>query len=294
LRHIALRLRIVRRAETVVWGVGCTGAVVGSVGCAGPVGVVRLDRTAVGGLTHKICRSCCDVRRCPCRFREGCRLRFAVVLVVSKLRIVRGLLTACNLCGHRCGVALMHCCDFGRTRLDVDAAVASVETDAVGRLCTVVDVVHDHVALVNIVNVVHVYVRDGAVVVEVIALPVASEETEADIAEAVVNAAVEADVWAPIAAVEHIVISVVAPVRRGPESAIVRRWAPLAGNPVIARIAPSPVAGRPEVVGIWSRWLIVFREWRRSLIGSDCGFAVCAGLVIAVVGGVVIVGDRSA
>jgi len=192
------------------------------------------------------------------------RLRFAVVLVVGELRIVRGLLTCSYLCGHGSCVVLMHRGNFRRTRLDVDAAVASVVADAVGGLRAVMDIVHDDITLIVVANA-GADVGDRAVVVEVVALPVAAEEAEAYIAEAVVDAAIVADVRSPISAMEAIVRAAIAPIRRCPESTVIGWRNPLAGNPVVAVIAPSPIAGSPEVVGIGSGGLVVFRQRRRSL-----------------------------
>jgi len=162
-------------------------------------------------------------------------------------------------------MVLVHRGNFRRARLNANAAVTSVVADAVGRLRAVVDVVYDDVALIVVANA-GADVGDGAVVVEIIALPVASEEAEADVAEAVVYAAIEADVRTPISAVEAIVHAAPAPVRRSPEGAIIWRRNPFAGNPVIAVIAPAPVAGGPEIVGVGSGRLIVFRQRRRGLV----------------------------
>jgi hypothetical protein len=221
------------------------------------------------------------------------RLRLAVILVVGKLRVLGRLLTSGTLCSDGSGVALVHGSDFCRAWLNVYAAVAAVVADAVGGLRGVMDVVVDNGALVVIADA-GAYVGDGAVVIEVVSLPVASEEAEADVAEAVIDATVEADVRTPVSAVEAVVSAAPAPVGRCPESAIVGWRNPLAGNPVVAVVAPRPVAGSPEIVGVGSGRLVVFRKRRRGLVGGDGDFLVCgsgAGLVVAVVVGVVVDGS---
>ncbi len=181
---VLLLLRIGWRSRAV--GVcGCDGAV---VGC----GAVR--------------RSLGNVRRSAGRLRVSSRLRFAVVLVVGELRVFGGLLACSHLRGHWARVGLMHCRDLRGARLNVDAAVASVVADAVGGPSTVVHIVDHDVVLVDVVNVGDVYVRDRAVVVEVMPVPVAAKVAEADVAKAVIDTAVKAHMWAPVAAVEHVMV----------------------------------------------------------------------------------------
>jgi hypothetical protein len=191
-------------------------------------------------------------------------------------------------------MALVHGCDFGRTRLHVDTAVTAVVADTVGGLRAVVHVVHDDVAVVIIADA-GADVIDGAVVIEVVAVPVAAEVSETDVAEAVVDSSVEADMRAPVTAVEAIVDAAPAPVGRRPERAIVRRRNPFAGDPIVAIIAPGPVAGSPEIVGVRVGRLVVIWQRRRRLVGGNGGFGVRgSALVVAVVVGVVILGSGSA
>jgi hypothetical protein len=217
-----------------------------------------------------------------------------VVLVIGELRVVRGLLACGNLRGDRGCMALMHGCNFGGARLDVDATVTAVVADAVGGLRAIADIVHDDIALIVVADA-GADVSDGAIVIEVVPLPVASEEAEADVTEAVIDTAVEADMRSPVSTMEAVVDAAPAPVGRGPESAVVRRRNPFAGDPVVAVVTPGPVTGSPEVVGIGSGWLVVFGQRRRSLVGGDSSLGVSAGaLVIAVVVGIVVVRNGSA
>jgi len=90
-----------------------------------------------------------------------------------------------------------------------------------------------------------VHVVDGSVVPEVAALPVAAIVAVADVAEAVVDAAIEADVNAPVTVVPVVAVAVVAPVARRPQPARVGRDHPRSRHPVIARGRIAPIARRP-------------------------------------------------
>ena len=65
-------------------------------------------------------------------------------------------------------------------------------------------VVNDHVALVNIRHIDDIDVGNGSVIEEAAASPLATPEANSGIAEAVVNAAVETDMWPPIAGIPDI------------------------------------------------------------------------------------------
>src|SRR6185312_13376475 len=66
----------------------------------------------------------------------------------------------------------------------------------------------------------------------------------------IVDAAVVADMAAPIAVVPAVAAAEEAPVAGCPESAVVGRGNPDAGDPVVAVGAVVPVAGGPYVVGV--------------------------------------------
>ena len=95
--------------------------------------------------------------------------------------------------------------------------------------------------------------------------PVAALVAVAGVAEAVVDAAIVADVLAPIAGVISVRVIRVAPVAGSPECALVRRFNPCARNPVIAVGRPSPVAGGPDVVVAGVLRLVVVEQWWRRL-----------------------------
>jgi hypothetical protein len=97
------------------------------------------------------------------------------------------------------------------------------------------------------------------------AAPVAALVAESDVAIAVIDAAIVADVRAPVATVKTVAVIVVAPVAGSPECTLVGSLDPPAGHPVITALTPCPVAGRPEIAVAGSRGLIIVGQWRRRL-----------------------------
>ena len=73
-----------------------------------------------------------------------------------------------------------------------------------------------HGALVDVVHDGDIDIVVRAVVVEVAAAPVATLVADADISKSVVDAAIVADVGAPVATVKAIAVMVVTPVAGGP------------------------------------------------------------------------------
>jgi hypothetical protein len=106
-------------------------------------------------------------------------------------------------------------------------------------------VVDHHFALVHIRDVYIADVGHGAVVVEVIVVPVSALVSAAYIAKAIVHAAIKADIAAPISMIKTITATKVAPVARRPERALVRRLRPGTRNPVITLRRIGPVARCP-------------------------------------------------
>lgn len=102
----------------------------------------------------------------------------------------------------------------------------------------------------------------GAVVPEAAAAPVSAVEAYAEVAEAVVDTAVVANVGAPVACVPEVAAVAVAPVAGGPESAGVGRCDPGARNPLVTVAGPCPVAGGPYIAIAGSGGLVVVRNWR--------------------------------
>src|SRR5208283_3362558 len=89
-----------------------------------------------------------------------------------------------------------------------------------------------------------------------------------NVAKAVVDAAIVADVLAPVARVKPVEVIPVAPVAGGPECALVGSLDPCAGHPVIAIWRPGPVAGSPDIAVTRNGRLVVIGQGRRRL---GCG-----------------------
>jgi len=184
-----------------------------------------------------------------------------------------------NLSPHWRGVRSAECRDFSRSWPHANALRAAVVADAVLNDRTV----DDDIALVDIGDVDAADVVDGAVVGELIAVPIASLIADADIAKAVVDPAVEADIAAPVSAMETVAIVDESPVSRCPKRALIGRCAPRSGNPVVAGRRIAPIAGGPEIAGVRDGRLLVFRQRRWRLWRVVVRGVVVAG--IAVIGG---------
>ena len=151
---------------------------------------------------------------------------------------------------------------------DWNAAVAAVKADAV------VVIVHDgYVVRVDVVNAGSAEVADAGVVEEAIATPLAALEARAKVAEAVVDASVEADVRAPVAGVEAVETGIPGPIGRGPEEARFRCHHPGAGDPVVAFRTIGPIAGSPEeaVAGADGLGIDGEHRWCESDLNIDLG-----------------------
>src|SRR6185437_13968393 len=131
------------------------------------------------------------------------------------------------------------------------------------------DVVVDDRRIVGVVHDCHIHVCDGAVIGKCTADPGAARESGADVAEAIVHAAIVADVRTPIACVERIHAANETPVTGCPQEANARWRNPSTGYPVVAACAPSPIAGGPQVAINWTRGLLVIRQWWRRFPHLD-------------------------
>jgi hypothetical protein len=212
----------------------------------------------------------------------------ASVYVVELLPVLGGFALMLDLGGHGRDSGTAHGFDFGRSWSVGETASASVIGDA----GVVVD---DDGAIVDVGDV-DVDTVDGAVVVEVVAAPIAAVVADTGVAKAVVDASVIADVGTPEAAVEAVSPVIPAPVAWGPEGAVVRRSAPCAGDPVVAGGSPVPVTGGPDIVRRGGFGLLVDGQGRGRLVGvfDGLGFAFCVKLLggLRVLIGLVLIGWR--
>src|SRR5205823_4155146 len=159
-------------------------------------------------------------------------------------------------CGHG-DMALVFGAALVAIDLGADAAGTAVEADARD-----VTLIYDDALFVDVVNHGHVHIGDGAVVEVVASAPVAAQEANTGIAKAIVNAAVEADPWSPVAGVPKIGTLGKSPVARSPEQAGFRGEYPCAGNPEITVGAVGPIARRPYVIRARAERLRVNGECR--------------------------------
>jgi hypothetical protein len=179
-----------------------------------------------------------------------------------------GVAGVLNLGGDGSGAALAQNLHFGGDGVSVEASIASGVTDFVGVEAT------GHIGVVNVVNNAQIDVVDGAVMEEFTSVPVATVVAAADVAEAVIDPTVVANMRGPVAAMKAVAAVGEIPIGRGPQVIYQRGDHPGAGNPVIAGSGVVPVAGGPVIVVTGGRRLIVGGEWRGRLFGVDGRFAI--------------------
>ena len=106
-------------------------------------------------------------------------------------------------------------------------------------------------------------VVNGAVVIKRPAMPIAAFVAFAEITEAVIDPAVEADVRAPITGMPKVGAAAKRPIARSPEQARLRCNHPSTRHPVISIRSVSPVAGSPNISIARTRRLGINRQHRR-------------------------------
>src|ERR1700686_4832290 len=125
-------------------------------------------------------------------------------------------------------------------------------------------VIHDNGPVVHVRHIGHVHVSDRAVVEKGAASPLTAEEADAAVSKAIVDAAVEAHMWAPITRVPAIEATRERPVARSPQHPY-RRNHPCARNPVIAVVVtPRPITRRPEITRTGTNGLRIHGQRRRT------------------------------
>src|ERR1019366_2404102 len=146
-------------------------------------------------------------------------------------------------------------------RVGVNSPIAAVIADMVYRG------VVDNGFVVNIVNVRDVHVIHRAVVVEGSVVPISAFIAETTIAEAVVDATVEADMRTPVAFIPGVGVAAPSPITRSPEEANFGSHRPRTRHPEVAFIPVSPVAGRPQITVGGGHGLLV--NWQRGRSDHD-------------------------
>ena len=147
---------------------------------------------------------------------------------------------------------------LARVRRAPDAVRPAVIADA-----AVVDVVDDHGVVVDVGDPRDVYVRHRAVVVEAVALPVTAHIAQPDIAEAIVDAAIESHVGAPVTGAPYVQPIGEPPVSGRPQGAVIGRQHPGAGHPEKSVAVAAPVARHPQIAVGRGRRLHILGQGRR-------------------------------
>src|SRR5260370_8924885 len=148
-------------------------------------------------------------------------------------------------------------CLLEMSRAGVDSSSASVVADAVhGHII-------DHRLVVNVdvgdVNVIH-----RTVVEESPTAPVSAFIAGPKVSEAIIDATIKPDVWAPIACMPDISTAPPTPLPSRPQEARLGGHYPRPRHPVIAIRTISPVAGRPNIAVTGTGRLYVHRQHRRG------------------------------
>ena len=110
---------------------------------------------------------------------------------------------------------------------------------------------------------------DRGVVVKDSTPPLAAYVAEAEIAEAVIDAAVEAHVRPPVSRMPQVNSARETPVSRSPQRARVGWGSPGARYPVITIRTIGPIAGTPDITGLRAGRLDVHRYDRRGDADAD-------------------------
>jgi len=113
------------------------------------------------------------------------------------------------------------------------------------------------------------YVHDRSVIGKESTAPHATGKANAAVTKAVIHAAVKAHVRTPVTMMKDIRAVLPSPVLRRPQQARSGCGNPGTGNPVIAFIAISPIAGSPHIAGFGAGRLHINRQWRRSNVDTD-------------------------
>jgi hypothetical protein len=162
-----------------------------------------------------------------------------------------------SLYRHGRNVALMREGLLPRGGTRFDAAATAVIADASGVLNNLFSI---YVVDDRCVDVVHL-----TVIKKASAVPITAGIAVADIAIAVVDASIEADLRAPVSNVPDVNPGTPTPVSRRPQQSNLGRFHPRSRNPVIAAVfVVAPVARRPDITLARANGLRVNRQHRRS------------------------------
>lgn len=162
---------------------------------------------------------------------------------------------------------------FG-SRIMVNAAGAS----AIGNVVIVDDggVVDDRRIDIDVADDGLIHMDDCGVIGKIVTMPFAAREADAHVAKAVIHAAVVTDMGTPVALVKSVMTAFPAPVGGCPQRTLIGGRHPGSGNPEVAVIAPGPIAGSPQQVGLRAGRLFIDRQHRRRDPDTDTDGDLCA------------------
>jgi hypothetical protein len=203
------------------------------------------------------------------RQRFGVSQGFRVSAIVFGIQGLVGLgrSDVLDLVGGGGYVLIMRSNQFLRSGGMLNAAGAS----AIGNVVIVDDcgLVDDGGVDVGVADDGLVHVHDRGVIGKFVSAPFAAGKADAHVAEAIIHAAVVADVGTPVALVKSVLAALPAPVSGRPQRTLIGRGHPGSGNPEVSVVAPAPIAGSPHQVGLRAGWLFIDRQDRRRDPDTD-------------------------
>ena len=146
----------------------------------------------------------------------------------------------------------------------VNPTVAAVIADAVYRRIVV-----DDRGVVGVMDFRDTDVVHRAIVVKAVVVPAAAFITAAEIAIAVIYAAVKTNPWAPITLMENKGSSAPTPIGWRPQKTGLRSQHPCAGDPKIIIPVPGPIARSPDIALLRTDGLLIDGQRRRSIADGN-------------------------
>lgn len=160
-----------------------------------------------------------------------------------------------------------HGCSFSRRWIVADSVRSSIESNS-----TLVGngvVAHNFAIFIGVADPVSIDAHHSGVIGEPAISPFAARESDAHIAEAVVNSTVVPYLVAPVARVEDVAAVIPAPPGWSPQCSLVWSGNPLAGDPVISVVVIRPISGCPHPALFRTRRLFIDRQFRGRKIDGD-------------------------
>src|SRR5215472_12578478 len=209
------------------------------------------------------------------RLGGGGDRRVTVIFRSQQAAIAARHLLMLRLQGSRRGVTLAFGEALSSGRLRRGAPGAAVVADVVDR-----GVIDDRIVHVGVVNHRGVHIGHRGVVRKHSVAPFTAVEADAPVAIAIVNAAIKADVRAPVARMPYIDAPAPTPIARSPQQTECGRHYPGARDPKISIRTISPITGSPEISWARANGLRIDRQhWRADVHGDANGNlrGSCAG-----------------